>query len=138
MAAQAVLQDQNLLQLITSFAPLDAPRLAQVSSLFRSVSSADSFDLRSIQFVLQHLVISRVVVEAEWAATWPDHPVSCIACEYKAVGETGGCPTCGAPLGPTALVNDPVEGTEFARYCYGWYDGDDGAYYTGIDYGRIA
>ena len=85
--------------------------------------------LRQICFVLEVLVITRVVQRAALVEAQQHNSWECIACE--SISESPGqCLSCGACYIPAGLSG--VEATEWARVVFGWYDRDDGSQFTGI------
>ena len=85
--------------------------------------------LRQICFVLEVLVITRVVQRAALVEAQQHNSWECIACE--SISESPGqCLSCGACYIPVGLSE--VEATEWARTAFGWYRDDDGTQFTGI------
>ena len=94
---------------------------------------------RRVSFVLSLLVLE-VTVPVDRAIARREGTLTCVGCggrpdapvpQYPGTRgghAEGGCLSCGAPYVPGHLVDD--DETEYCRWVYGWYEGDDGRYYT--------
>ena len=127
MSVEAVFGDDNLLEVILSDVFVDSPRLSLVCSSFRDLLRQHAFILRRVAFVLERLVVSRVVQVSAVEEATESHLWECIACDSAADTAGGGCQSCGGPLVPRSLSGS--EQTEYARHVYRFYDGDDGAWH---------
>ena len=129
---RAVFEDVNLRTLILDFVESSRrPRVREVSKTFAEELKADVDDLRQVLFVLERLVLDRVVLRHDFRDSWYE----CVGCAatpirgyYLQDRGGAGCTHCGACYVPTCLDVDGQ--TEAARQIFGWYDRDDGSYYT--------
>ena len=128
---RAVFEDINLCTLLLEFVQGPRPTVRLVNRTFARVLQSEVGRLREVLFVLERLVLDRVVLRNDFRDSWYE----CVGCAatpirgyYLQDRGGAGCIHCGACYVPTCLDVDGQ--TEAARQIFGWYDRDDGSHYT--------
>lgn len=111
----------------------DLCALRAVSVAFRGdtllVSRFEQEVQRRVAFVL-HLLVEEVAQPVDYAAARRDGTLECVGCGAHPGADdspSGGSTCCGAPYAPGHL--DEAEQTEYCRFAYCFYEGDDGRHY---------